>query len=438
MSETPESQSSELLPDKKPFAGAIRVPNEQDLEALRPILETWIRDSETHELKSAEVAGVLEAIQADIAGKGEVSYLVAEEEGRPIGVIGFRKLIDERLKAFAETDNPAELVNAYVEASRRAGRGVGKALLAKLEEAAKAKGFKEILLKSGQRYENTGWGFYDKVYGEPVGLMTDYYGEGKDAPAWQKVLVENASEKEINFERIFRERWDAIGKWGMPNYPDLKDAGVAQIRKLAPAVIFHPQEEIDRFGVELWTSANPRIVGDIYPHSMLEGELKQKLGTKKYPFAIPSYVIEDDKGIRTIFIAVKTYKESIKARAVGEKMDEYDRKSSQALLDTFKKYGIHRIGGYGGGGHYNFYGQEDEHPPEALMELFTSEKQPERDVVGELREATYQYSFAEKHQMTNTQWIRFHALISAAQKAGQSTVYEKIAQEVLDQDREKY
>jgi L-amino acid N-acyltransferase YncA len=183
-------QPSELLPDKKPpFAGVIREPTEKDIDALQPILETWIKDSETHEIKAAEVAGVMQTIRAGIAGQGDFSYLIAEEEGKAVGVMGFCKLTDLRMN-YAETDNPAELVNAYVEAGNRVGRGIGKALLTKLEETARAQGFKEILLNSGPRYEETGWGFCNKVYGEPVGLMADYYGEGRDAPVWHKLLAE--------------------------------------------------------------------------------------------------------------------------------------------------------------------------------------------------------------------------------------------------------
>lgn len=85
-----------------------------------------------------------------VDGRNDRTYLVAENsDGEVIGVIGFRAP-DETMLTFTKTPNPVELVNAYVRSDERKGKGVGKALVAKLEERAKEKGHTEIVLNSAQ------------------------------------------------------------------------------------------------------------------------------------------------------------------------------------------------------------------------------------------------------------------------------------------------
>jgi hypothetical protein len=77
---TEDIRLDEVLPDKKrSFAGAVRVPEEKDLPAIKPILEAWIRDSETHEIIPVEVEGVMEAIRGSMTRVNDIHYLVAEE-----------------------------------------------------------------------------------------------------------------------------------------------------------------------------------------------------------------------------------------------------------------------------------------------------------------------------------------------------------------------
>ena len=102
---------------------------------------------------------------------------------------------DERMLPFAQTDNPLELVNAYVSRKRRK-QGVGTALIKKLEEFALAQGATEIFLNSGPRYRKSGWEFYDKVGYKRVALAEGYYQDEEgsyDAPVWSKVLSNNPS-----------------------------------------------------------------------------------------------------------------------------------------------------------------------------------------------------------------------------------------------------
>ena len=67
--------------------------------------------------------------------------------------------------------------------------GVGSALVARLEDEARWRGYTEIVFNSGPRYKDTAWGFYDKLPGySRVGVAEKLYGEGGDAPVWSKVL----------------------------------------------------------------------------------------------------------------------------------------------------------------------------------------------------------------------------------------------------------
>ena len=173
-----------------PFNGTVRPLRREDLPSLKVILETWLRDRKTKELETDEVAGVLTAAEESLSGKNDRCYLVAQsQEGEVIGMIGMRSPIAEMLP-HAQTSRPTELINAYVAEAHRGGKGVGTALVRELERVAEARGFTELFLNSGPRYENTGYGFYDKLPGyRRVGTIVHMYGIDGDAPVWSKILA---------------------------------------------------------------------------------------------------------------------------------------------------------------------------------------------------------------------------------------------------------
>jgi GNAT superfamily N-acetyltransferase len=167
------------------FTGIVRLIREEDIPQLQPILETWIRDSDTHEPLPDEIASLMEAMRLSISGKNDRIYMVAENTDKQIaGVMGFKNP-DETMRSFAKTHNPAELINAYV---AQRGGGVGSALIRGIEAEAGMRGYTEIILNSGPRYKDTGWGFYDR---QPeykrVGVAKQMYKTG-DAPVWSKIL----------------------------------------------------------------------------------------------------------------------------------------------------------------------------------------------------------------------------------------------------------
>lgn len=172
---------------QKQFEGITRNLEKADLVFLRPILETWNRDRHTNEPDSEEIDSIIDRMKKSMQGKTDARYIVAIEQDKPIGVVGLKPL-PEAMLPYAQTTKPAEAINAYVHADFRNGRGVGKGLFQGIETMARELGYEEILLNSGPRYKDTAWGFYNKRYGEPVGILKDFYGEGRDAPVWRRSL----------------------------------------------------------------------------------------------------------------------------------------------------------------------------------------------------------------------------------------------------------
>jgi ribosomal protein S18 acetylase RimI-like enzyme len=173
--------------EQKNFGGEIRPLQARDLEEIKPILETWLKSRDTGEPLPDEVTETIDKMQISVEGGNDRVYLVAEDEGNVIGIIGY-KLPDNVMNGFARTKNPTELINAYV-LPGQTGRRVGKTLVEKLEEMAKLNNFTEIIINSGPRYKKTSWNFYDNLPGyQRVGVAEKYYGEGGDAPVWSKIL----------------------------------------------------------------------------------------------------------------------------------------------------------------------------------------------------------------------------------------------------------
>lgn len=166
-------------------AAIIRKVTDDDLEWIKVILNQWIRDF-NGEIIQEEVDEVLDKVAQSIVN-GTENYILADCDGRPVGIMGF-DTPSEVMAGFAATENPAEITNAYVSAEMRQ-KGVGRLLVKQLEELVKSKGFTEIIVNSGPRYRETGWPFYDSLEGfERVGTAENYYGEGAHAPVWHKAL----------------------------------------------------------------------------------------------------------------------------------------------------------------------------------------------------------------------------------------------------------
>jgi len=160
-----------------------------DIGLLRPVLESAVINPITGEVFTDEIEEDLRSVEQSRDGLNERYYAVARTSGGlVIGVMGLQRPEQEML-AFTNTENPIELINAYVLRSSR-GLGAGQALVHHLEDKAKEDGHSELVLNSGPRYQWSGWPFWRSMYGEPVGMLKDHYGPSFDAMVWRAQLDE--------------------------------------------------------------------------------------------------------------------------------------------------------------------------------------------------------------------------------------------------------
>jgi GNAT superfamily N-acetyltransferase len=161
----------------------------EDVELLRPVLESAVRNPITQEVITGEVGEVLEEVERVRQGQSDRYYAIARNSGNAVlGMMGLQAPGQEML-ALATAERPVELINAYVLSASR-GRGIGQALVNHLETKARTDGHSELILNSGPRYMLSGWPFWQKLYGEPVERLVDYYGPRFDAMVWRKLLTD--------------------------------------------------------------------------------------------------------------------------------------------------------------------------------------------------------------------------------------------------------
>lgn len=167
---------------------AYRLASPGDGELLQPVLEQSIRNPADGLILGDEVAEVMASIEGSTEPRSERKYFVAYDwhQGQLLGVMGFQKPSEDMLPFATAGDKTAELINAYVDLEAR-GQDIGKNLVGWLGDLASGRAFRheEFVVNSGPRYRDTGWPFWTKVFGEPVGSIEDKYGAGNHAMVWR-------------------------------------------------------------------------------------------------------------------------------------------------------------------------------------------------------------------------------------------------------------
>jgi GNAT superfamily N-acetyltransferase len=167
----------------------VTILEEKDIKALTTLLYFWIRDGSKKEQTKdhlEEIADVMHRMHQSIKNN-DYTYLVARDlNNRAVGVMGIRHPEDRMVK-YALTKNPAELINVFTDPLLQ-GQGIGRMLIEAIFIKAKDLGFTELILNSGPRYKNSAWGFYNKIFGEPITISKNYYGKNADAPIWRKII----------------------------------------------------------------------------------------------------------------------------------------------------------------------------------------------------------------------------------------------------------
>lgn len=183
---TPKSDGDPVREQK--FAGEIRPVGMQDITAIQHILRQWVIVPGTTEVIESEVEEVLAYIKGSIGGTNTRKYIVAQSpSGEVVGFAG-TDLPETDMLEYKTSDNPLELINLYVDTNNRTGKGVGSALYNAIKNNARNNGYTQLMLNSGPRYRESGWPFYMRIIGEPVGELKDKYGTNLHAPVWSENL----------------------------------------------------------------------------------------------------------------------------------------------------------------------------------------------------------------------------------------------------------
>jgi len=134
-----------------------------DLPAIKSILSQWTETS--------EVGKYLARIENEINGTAEFNqhFWVIKLDHQTTGVGGLADPLPKSLP-FATTSKPGEIKILYLDNLNR-GRGLGKELLAFLENEAKNFGYTEILIRTASRYQATAWDFYQHQGYQLVGYL---------------------------------------------------------------------------------------------------------------------------------------------------------------------------------------------------------------------------------------------------------------------------
>lgn len=172
------------------MSAIIRELRRNDIPAIQPMLEEWVTDMNTGEVLTDEIADDLIALVGSVEGNVPMRCLVAEEQGQVLGIMGIKPPTQAMLE-YTTTEHPAELVFALVSAQAR-HRHIGSSLVSALTDRAVARGCTELVVASGERYKKLGWPFWEKLFGESVGVAEGYGGSGGDAKVWCKVLDQNS------------------------------------------------------------------------------------------------------------------------------------------------------------------------------------------------------------------------------------------------------
>jgi GNAT superfamily N-acetyltransferase len=155
-------------------------PDHIDLPQIQNILSQWT--------EKEEVDKYVKRIENEIKGITEFNmhFWVAKENQKVLGVIGLNDPLPKSL-SFAKTSKPGEIKILYVD-KREQGKGIGKSLVSFVESEAKKAGYEELLIRSAKRYENTAWGFYQKMGYKMVGKIAGSE-DGEMMQVFEKKIV---------------------------------------------------------------------------------------------------------------------------------------------------------------------------------------------------------------------------------------------------------
>lgn len=140
---------------------AVKKPTTDDLKTIGQILEQWT------ELE--EVDKYLLRIDSEINGQTEYSmnFWVIKDNQSVVGVGGLAEPLPAIL-SLAKSKNPGEIKILYINDNDR-NKGVGRQMIDFLEQEAARQGYTELFVRSAERYQETAYGFYEKMGYKSIG-----------------------------------------------------------------------------------------------------------------------------------------------------------------------------------------------------------------------------------------------------------------------------
>jgi ribosomal protein S18 acetylase RimI-like enzyme len=158
-----------------------------DFKEVMDMLKVFFKEFVDAEAVKLKASSIVDSMQDSLNNQNKY-YLTAKKNNRIIGIIGIQKQLDTAMHKLKQTDRPVEIKNFFIQKAER-GIGIGTMLVDKIKIQAKQSNYTEIILNSGPRYKNSGWGFYDQLIDfKRVGVIKNYYGDGIDAQVWSCIL----------------------------------------------------------------------------------------------------------------------------------------------------------------------------------------------------------------------------------------------------------
>jgi hypothetical protein len=246
----------------------------------------------------------------------------------------------------------------------------------------------------------------------------------------EKQQLEQKETEPIDFLSVFNAKLEAISpstEWKNDwEKNGLEKIGIAPLIKKIPCDIFYNREgEADVSVDELWIE-DPKNCGSRYPHAAVHESLQQFLEEKGRSDTLPAtasgYLLVDENNKKYLFLdkaeTAEYYIRQIKSK-------ERQRERWEKMV---KKYGLEKI----------FGNLSEEIWDEKTGRYFETVLEP--SLVEKTREENYLSGFAEKYQMTNNQFIRFHAQAMAAleafKKYENSVDLDALAKEIIADEKE--
>lgn len=246
----------------------------------------------------------------------------------------------------------------------------------------------------------------------------------------------------VDFKKIFNDKLANIAPLSEQEDKGFekifKNFEIGKIKKKCPAVIF---EGFPENKMQLWIADPKNIVNNNYSHYETRKELKNFLETNKLDptttqLADLAYIIQDEKEKLFLFFDGQFAEAIKKSIERGKRYDYFF--SIKKYEDLMRRYGIEKMIGQ--------FTELTTTSNGAIINSYKTENILNEDVLGEIRENEYLFSYAKKYNMTKNQFINFRiraiagreAALKDKEAAERGTSYlinlDDLAKEVIAQD----